>query len=168
MVELDQIFSESDSTLNTTADLAGYPEGRIDYESVLNRQATYASIQTSRGYILYSLDMGDDRKIRMDLSAVRWLDQTFVLCPNANVTGSQTELSALTIPASDNTASTQSWSLVEQWLGHCLSSHARCNELGNDLWYPTRLLDVGNGTGLNRWCGLWRPAKKTAMDITLH
>ena len=45
--------------------------------------------------------------------------------------------------ASDNTDSHFSWQLVRKWIGTCVESHLRCNELGDLSWKPTRLLDLG-------------------------
>ena len=69
---------------------------------------------------------------------------SFTLHSKDSVVRSQNELSGLTVPASRNTASTESWSLVEQWIDNCLTSHPSCNVLKNHVWYPTRLLDVGS------------------------
>ena len=48
-------------------------------------------------------------------------------------------------PASNNTASDESWSLAKHWLDVCTKNHGRCKSVQTDSkWYPTRLLDIGS------------------------
>ena len=48
-------------------------------------------------------------------------------------------------PLSCTTSSNESWATAEGWLELCLATHTTCNESQNNpLWYPTRLLDIGD------------------------
>ena len=58
-----------------------------------------------------------------------------------------------TIQASD-TASQESWKVVETWMQECISSHQACNRHSRTerTWYPTRLLLIGEHDTIRLTC----------------
>ncbi|KAF2802742.1 uncharacterized protein BDZ99DRAFT_576624 [Mytilinidion resinicola] len=52
--------------------------------------------------------------------------------------------------ASVNTGSDECFQLAARWMQECETTHESCCKGANESWYPARLLDSGDGIGLDR------------------
>ncbi|RSL37837.1 hypothetical protein CEP53_015447, partial [Fusarium sp. AF-6] len=53
-----------------------------------------------------------------------------------------------------NTKSSETLSLAQNWIADCVANHQQCKSVARKSWYPTRLLDCGSAKDLDPWCRL--------------